>query len=299
MKGSAMKTDTLFYELFQTAPQTFFELLQITPPCPYRFESVTLKATEKRIDGILEPEQTGETIYFVEVQAFPDETIYWRTLREVSVYFEQRPALRENEWQAVILWLDAVDDPGFSTLTGLAQKPKPRLVSANLPVLLKQLEDKALSLNVLRPLVVANEQEVRQNILTWAENIQNIPDLSAEARQRLLSVLSQFIEQKFKTLTYKEISQMLNLTPLKETTSVQEILHENNVEMLIKQIRHKFHFAESTLTRLDARLRQLSLKDLETLFEDILDMQTLREINIWLDARLPDEAEAGLSSEAM
>ncbi len=79
-----MKSDALFYELFQTAPQIFFELLQITPPCPYRFESLTIKTTEKRIDGMLEPEQAGEIIYFLEVQASPDETIYWRTMREVS-----------------------------------------------------------------------------------------------------------------------------------------------------------------------------------------------------------------------
>ena len=115
-----MKTDTLFYELFQTAPQTFFELLQITPLCPYRFESLTVKATEKRIDGILEPEVSGETIYFVEVQAFPDDTIYWRTMREVATYFEQRPALRNNDWQAVVLFLNQSDDPGFGTLSALS-----------------------------------------------------------------------------------------------------------------------------------------------------------------------------------
>lgn len=87
-----MKTDTLFYEMFQAAPQTFFELLQITPPCPYRFESVTVKTSEKRIDGVLEPSEAGQPIYFLEVQAFPDNTIYWRVMREVSTYFEQRPA---------------------------------------------------------------------------------------------------------------------------------------------------------------------------------------------------------------
>ncbi len=68
-----MKTDTLFYELFQTAPQTFFELLQITPLCPYRFESITVKTAEKRIDGVLEPTVEGNPIYFVEVQGFPDD----------------------------------------------------------------------------------------------------------------------------------------------------------------------------------------------------------------------------------
>ncbi len=139
-----MKTDTLFYELFQAAPQTFFELLQITPPCPYRFESVTIKATEKRIDGILEPEQASETIYFVEVQAFPDPSIYWRVMWEVAAYFKQRPDRCENEWQAVVFWLDINDDPGFGTLTGT-----PRLSSSGLPVLLQQLADEALSLNVL------------------------------------------------------------------------------------------------------------------------------------------------------
>jgi predicted transposase/invertase (TIGR01784 family) len=81
-----MKTDPLFYELFQVRPQIFFELAQITPPCPYRFESITVKTTEKRIDGVLEPTVAGHPIYFVEVQAKPDEQMYWRTVRETSVY---------------------------------------------------------------------------------------------------------------------------------------------------------------------------------------------------------------------
>jgi predicted transposase YdaD len=64
-----MRSDALFYELSQAAPQAFFELLQVTSACPYRFESITVKSSEKRIDGILEPEQSGETIYFLEVRA--------------------------------------------------------------------------------------------------------------------------------------------------------------------------------------------------------------------------------------
>jgi hypothetical protein len=99
------------------------------------------------------------------------------------------------------------------------------------------------------------------------------------------------IEQKFKTLSYKELSEMLQLTPLKETGSVQEILHEDRVELLIKQIRHKFHFAESTIEKLAMRLRQLTLQDLDALFEDILDIRTLRELNVWIDEHLPDTIE--------
>ena len=116
-----MRTDALFYELFQTAPQTFFELLQITPLCDYRFESITVKASEKRIDGVIEPTDEQQPVYFLEVQAFPDETIYWRAIREVATFFEQRPHLKDREWQVIVLWLDKGDDPGFSTLRLLAQ----------------------------------------------------------------------------------------------------------------------------------------------------------------------------------
>lgn len=84
-----MKTDSLFYELFQAAPQTFFELLQLTPPCPYKFESLTVKSSEKRIDGILEPLEEGKRVYFLEVQAFAGSVIYWRQLREIATYFER------------------------------------------------------------------------------------------------------------------------------------------------------------------------------------------------------------------
>jgi len=38
-----MKTDPLFYELFQVRPQIFFEIAQITPTCPYRFRLKRLK----------------------------------------------------------------------------------------------------------------------------------------------------------------------------------------------------------------------------------------------------------------
>lgn len=282
-----MKSDALFYELFQTAPQIFFELLQITPLCPYRFESLTVKTTEKRIDGILEPEQVGQTIYFIEVQASPDETIYWRTIREVSTYFEQRPDRKDDDWQAIVLWLNIAHDPGFGTLAGLANTPFPKLIAIDLPSLLHQLGQQTLAFNVLCPLIVDSETQVRQNLPTWVQNIRNTPNLRPDTEQRLLSVLIQFVEQKFTNLGYKELSTMLELTPLRETPSFQEEIFEITIELLLKQIKRKYRFADSTIDKLDARLHQLTLKDIEDLFEDIVDLTTLGEINAWLSARLP------------
>ena len=49
-----MKTDELFYELFRFSPESLLELVQLEVSGPYRFESVTVKSTEKRFDGYFE-----------------------------------------------------------------------------------------------------------------------------------------------------------------------------------------------------------------------------------------------------
>jgi len=47
---------------------------------------------------------------------------------------------------------------------------------------------------------------------------------------------------------------------------------------------------------LDIRLRQLTLKDLENLFEAIFDLPTLRELNAWIDSRLPQNEPSQLAN---
>jgi predicted transposase/invertase (TIGR01784 family) len=273
-----MKTDALFYELFQVAPQTFFELLQITPACPYRFESITVKTAEKRIDGVLEPVAENQPIYFLEVQAFPDDVIYWRVMREVATYFEQRPAQKGTTWQAIVLWLNPEDDPGLGTLKPLARKPHRRLLAVDLLKLLKKLDEQALVLNVLRPLLAKSEREVRQHVVQWVET----PNLERQTEERLVAILSQLIEQKFRTLSYKELTAMLHLTPLRETASVQEVLKEDRVDMLMRQIQTKFSLSAELRQALTTDLFQLDMEALKTLIEQILRINSIEELEQWI-----------------
>ncbi len=287
-----MRSDNLFYEMFQTAPQTFFELLQITPPCPYRFESVTVKTTEKRIDGILEPTQPDQPLYFVEVQDYPDKVIYSRTLREVFTYFEQRPTQQSRAWQAVVLWLDEKDDPGFGTAVLYDENQQQRLISLNLIDVLKKLDERSLVRNVLSPMLVDNATAIRQNFPTWVQQIhQNEPQ--PEIQERLLLVLTQLIEQKFKSLSHEELIRMLRLAPFEEmptfVKTYERKLHEKFVDLLSRQVKRKYRFADSTMAKLNARLQKLPVADLEELFEEIIEMTTLREINAWVSARTPKE----------
>ncbi len=278
-----MRSDALFYELFQVAPWTFFELLQITPPCPYRFESITVKSAEKRIDGVLEPEQEGATIYFAEVQAYAEKVIYWRTMREVATYFEQRPFLNHTEWQAIVLFLDIADDPGFGSLAPLAAPPSSRLVAVNLLQVLTTLQEHSLVLNVLRPLIARNETEVRKNVTMWADHIRQTPDLTEETRQRLVTVLAQLVMQKFTRLTYKELSRMLRLIPLEETIDGKELIQNDRVRILARQIKSRFFPTPEIMEVITADLSHLSLDSLELLFEDIFDIENLTELQTWIN----------------
>lgn len=282
-----MKTDPLFYELFQAAPQTFFELLQITPSCAYRFESITVKTSEKRIDGVFEPTSDGQPIYFLEVQGFPDEVIYFRIMREVMTYFEQRPKFKSNEWLAAVFWLNKNHDPGTGTLRLLTRKPKPRLATLHLIPLLERLPEGTLALNVLRPLLAKNEDEVRQSVVQWVRNIRQTPNLDSATEEKLIAVMSQLIEQKFRHLTYKELSKMLRLRPLAETISGQELIKEERVSLLGRLIRRKFALSDEMEVAIKMEMQKLKTPVLADLSEVILEIATLEELERWISEHLP------------
>ncbi|MFN3361787.1 MAG: DUF2887 domain-containing protein [Pseudanabaenaceae cyanobacterium] len=70
-----MRTDTLFYQIFQTFPTLLFELLRRPPVPGYTFTSVEVKEKSFRFDGIFLP-PPGNT----------DAPIYLEFIRTVLVY---------------------------------------------------------------------------------------------------------------------------------------------------------------------------------------------------------------------
>jgi predicted transposase YdaD len=126
-------------------------------------------------------------------------------------------------------------------------------------------------------------------VVEWVENIRRAPNLDQATEERLISVLSQLIEQKFKTFSYNELSHMLRLTPLRETASVQEALKEDRVEMLTKQIQRKFDLAPDLLTMTIGELNQLEMDSLATLIEEILFIDSFEQLEHLITAHLPKE----------
>jgi len=85
---------------------------------------------------------------------------------------------------------------------------------------------------------------IRQHVVQWTENIRQTPNLDGATEEKLIAVMSQLIEQKFRGLTYKELSKMLRLRPLSETISGQELIKDDRVALLSRQIRRKFALSD-------------------------------------------------------
>jgi len=277
-----MKTDELFHEYFQLVPQAFFDLMGITQPCPYRFSSPVIKTSQKRLDGLLEPTEPGHTYYFLEIQGYWDEMIYWRLVSEIGLYHEQNPQQSRRNWQAVILFLDKSLDPGLETLGPMNHGDMPWLVRATLSDLLHETTPASPVLHVLRPLVIPGQKQLRQQASHWIQGLRDYTQTDEATRERLLSLLTQFVIQKFSRLSPKEIERMFQLTPLEETVTYQEIAHDSYVKMLSAQVENKFGIAAHIVAD---KLTQLSNDDLLALSGFLLKARSYKQLLTWLDGR--------------
>ena len=99
-----MKTDTLFYQLFQSFHTLLFELIDrpISDAEGYQFSTAEIKEKAFRFDGIFMPTVNDKPIFFLEVQFQPKNDFYWEFLSEIFLYLNQfRPS---NKWQAVAIF---------------------------------------------------------------------------------------------------------------------------------------------------------------------------------------------------
>ncbi|MEA5506936.1 Rpn family recombination-promoting nuclease/putative transposase [Halotia wernerae UHCC 0503] len=101
-----MKTDTIFYSLFQAFPSIFFELINQSPAeaVSYEFTSSEVKQLAFRLDGLFLPttKDPAKPFYIVEVQFQPDDDLYYRLFAELFLYLRQyKPS---HPWQVVAIY---------------------------------------------------------------------------------------------------------------------------------------------------------------------------------------------------
>ena len=113
-----MKTDTLFYQLFQEFPWIFFQLIQKeeTNLNAYEFIAPEIKQRTFRLDGLFttKEEYSDLPLYFVEVQFYQEADFYDRLFPSIFLFFSQyKPT--NPEWFAVVIFDRKSNDVAIPT----------------------------------------------------------------------------------------------------------------------------------------------------------------------------------------
>ena len=213
-----MKTDALFYELFRADPRSLFQLVQLNMEGEYAFESITVKTTEKRMDGFFQRIDGMGPNVFLEVQGYGDPAIYWRLFREICTWYEQSGS--SLPFVAVALFVDGKYDSGDCRLECVAPC---RLIRCHLVDGLKAIKGHGGALVVLKPLVLSRKEELPEHVPEWKCELDSL-DLPENIVRVLMELLEYAILQRFPELTLKEVRKMIELTPLEETAAVKELM---------------------------------------------------------------------------
>jgi predicted transposase/invertase (TIGR01784 family) len=244
-----MKTDTLFYEIFQTQPALLLELLghDVAEIVNYDFRSVEVKQTAFRIDGLLIPKrkQALAPVYFSEVQFQRDDRLYHRFFAEIFVYLKQYP--QTPDWQGILIY------PRRS----LAPPPPQRHLYRSLldsgqvtSIYLEDLQDQPnlpLGLELIQLTV-----EPKRRAKAFAQQlVQRVNQETGQplATTRLLDLIETILVYKFGSLTTKELEAMFGLSELKKTRVYQEGVEEGREESRQETITNLLKIRFSKLDR--------------------------------------------------
>ncbi|MDY7023053.1 MAG: Rpn family recombination-promoting nuclease/putative transposase [Cyanobacteriota bacterium] len=220
-----MKTDTIFYSLFQEFPSFFFELINRSPEeaTDYEFTSREIKQLAFRIDGLFLPKTSDseKPFYLVEVQFQPDAELYYRIFGELFLYLRQYKP--NHPWRVVILYpsrnIEIEQRLQFEELLNSSRVRRIYLDE------LTEVAERSLGVRIVK-LVIAPEQtageEARQLIVQAKQQLTD-----ATVQRDLINLIETIIVYKLPQKSREEIAAMLNLTEeLKQTRFYQEVKQE-------------------------------------------------------------------------
>ena len=278
---SRVKTDSLFYRLFQTQPSLLFELIGVNiPNSPYQFHSVELKQTAFRLDGVFTPPQDTPQLplFFVEVQFQSEINFYSRFISEIFLYLRQYQP--PHPWQAVVIYpsrrIDIAQTRHYEEL--LNSERVRRLYIDELSA------ERPTSLGVsLVYLVVTPEAEAVTAARSLVAQTQVLDDPTQQ--QQILDLIETIIVYKLPTLSREEIQQMLGFTDIdvKQTRFYQDVFaegrQEGEVALVLRLLTRRFGELEPSVVE---QIRGLSLPEVEALAEALLEFSEIADLENWL-----------------
>jgi len=288
-----MKTDKLFYRIFLNQPDLIAELIPGIPSdCEFEYSAPVLKEKETRLDGLLTPISNNSDVplIFLEAQMQRDIKFYSRYFRGIFSYIDQYE-ISEN-WRGLIILLNKRLELG-------SELPHRNLLNSQVERLyledLLHQDDLSPNLALLRLIVTPKDQAGLA-----ARKILNSVSTEAEFQLKL-DLVESILVNKFTQLTLEEIQKMLNLkeADITQTRFYQEVLEigeKKGLQQGVQQgLQQGMQQGEANLTiRLlkrrcgnltaiqEQKVRLLSISQLESLGEALLDFQNMSDLENWL-----------------
>ena len=276
-----MKTDSLFYRIFNRAPAIFFELIQQPNRQGYTFKSIEVKQTAFRIDGVFLPPNTAaeRPVFFVEVQFQKDPLLYNRLFAELFTFLEQNPDT--DDWQAVVLFprrsLEPTETNLYRTLLNSDQVIRLYLNEMELPAQFSPAIE-------LMQLAIAPKKSVAKRARDLVQQVQQTP--SPIPKETIIDLVTTTLVYKFPQLSREEIAKMLGLADsLKQTRFYQEVRAEEAETLVLRQLNRRVgELSPALKTQIEA----LPIEQLEDLGEALLDFTDRADLVSWLQANTAD-----------
>jgi predicted transposase/invertase (TIGR01784 family) len=284
-----LKTDSIFYHIFQTDPGILFELLGQSPDLAqgHEFQSIEIKQLAFRIDGVLlpKPDAVDQTVWVIEVQFQKDPYFYHRFFAEIGLFLAQYPKV--EDWQAVVLFPSRKVEPEHTHLHRA-------LLNSNQVhrVYLNEIEpSEALGVGLIQLILAKPKKAIAQAQVLLSEarsQGQTNPKIA-----EIIKLVETIMVYKFPQLSREEIERMFGLSELKQTKVYQEAFQEGRQEGEQKGLDRERSLIVRLLERRVGKVSQkvklqvlsLSFTELESLGEALLDFSEPSDLNDWLCSR--------------
>ena len=277
-----MKTDSLFYRLFQEIPELVFELAgwELPTGVSYKLHAEEVKQTSFRLDGLLVPQTVDLTapMVFLEVQFQPDTNLYGRCFSELCLWLYRQECQRP--WRLLVVFpRRAIEEPPPVCFEPFLQIPWVQRVYledlADQPAV--TLGQQLLQLIMAEPAVAVSRAQAILNTPTATAN-------TPEARA-LLELVETILVYKLPQLKREEIQAMLHLPDidLKQTRFYLDAVAEGQqteaVQLILRQLRRRLGPLDAAR---EAQIQSLSISELEALGEALMNFHNIAELTAWL-----------------
>ncbi|PSB54880.1 Rpn family recombination-promoting nuclease/putative transposase [Chamaesiphon polymorphus] len=249
------------------------------------FESVEVKETAFRIDGVFIPPTPAGIIYFCEVQFQKDELLYERIVSEIGIY-AYRNRSQFFDWQAVVIY------PSRNIEQSRQEIVREMLASGRITRVyldeLGEIEELPIGLGLMVLTTLEGDEATAQARRLIGQ---------ARGSQDIIGLLSTIIVYKFSNLTREEVDVMLGIE-LQQTRVYQDARAEGEASglergrtqegraIVLKQLTRKLG---EIAPEIRSKVNSLTLDRLESLGEDLLDFTQMTDLIDWLEDERSDK----------